>query len=230
MVEAKRVNDCCIINGVPCATYTKFPGKCALCFNQSYYVPVKQKVRKTYTGKNSNRMGAKFERENHEHNKKLLAVSNPTPNSGAGKVKGDEQISGIIHVMEELKTQVKMKVSRGSEVFTVHKEWLEKLHREASAENKEFWYLKFRFYEPESDTYVIVDQDMIMSMIKTMAEDRRKAALSQHQIDLANKKAEYLNAENTKLLAQIRLLEAEKQVLNDKLGKEDFTACQEGKP
>jgi hypothetical protein len=217
----------CCLNGILCETFYKYPQKCALCFEQAYYIPEKQKTKKKYTGKNSNRMGARFEKENHEANQKLLATSNQTPNSGAGKIKGDEQISGIIHVMEELKTKVKPKISRGSEVFTVHKEWLTKLATEASQENKEFWYLKFRFYEPETDTYVVVSQDMIMSMIKTMAEDRKKAKTAQYQIDMANAKAELLNAENTMLRAKIRLQEAEVNLLHDRLGEENSPDCQE---
>ena len=149
----------CVINGIPCETFTKYPQKCAMCFREAYYVPVKQKPKKRYVGKNSNRMGAKFEKENHENNQKLLASSNQTPNSGAGRVKGDEQISGIIHIMEELKTRVKPKIARGSQTFTIHKEWLDKLTKESQAENKECWYLKFRFNETEEDTYVVVRPD-----------------------------------------------------------------------
>lgn len=213
----------CLINGIPCATFSKYPQKCALCFEQAYYVPTKQRQKKLYTGKNSNRMGARFEKENHEANQKLLTTSNQTPNSGAGKIKGDEQISGLIHVMEELKTRIKPKIAKGSETFTIRKEWLDKLNQEAAAENKEFWYLKFRFNETESDTYIVVGQDMIMSMVKTMAEDRKKVNLAQHQIDLAKARAELLNAENAKLHAEIRVKEAEIKVLYDRMGEENPT-------
>ena len=224
------MHEACVINGIPCETFTKYPQKCTLCFRNAYYVPVKQKPRKKYVGKNSNRMGAKFEKENHEANQKLLASSNQTPNSGAGKIKGDEQISGIIHVMEELKTKVKPKIARGSQTFTIHKDWLDKLTKEAQAENKEIWYLKFRFNETEEDTYVVVDQNIIMSMIKTMTEDRKKARLAQGEVDLAKAKAELLDAENTKLRAEIRLRETELRVLNDRIGEKDSSDRQESKP
>ena len=219
----------CNVNGIPCETFVKHPQKCTLCFQQAYYVPVKQKTKKTYTGKNSNRIGARFEKENHAANQKLLASSNLTPNSGAGKIKGDEQISGIIHVMEELKTKVKPKLARGSETFTIHKEWLEKLDREARVENKEFWYLKFRFNEAESDTYIVLNQDIIMSMIKTMAEDRKKARLAQDQIDLANAKANLIDAENTKLRAELHVKETEMRLLYDRMGEKDPSDCTENK-
>ncbi len=219
----------CEINGIPCETFTKYPQKCALCLRQAYYMPVKQKTIKRYVGKNSNRMGARFEKENHETNQKLLTSSNQTPNSGAGKIKGDEQISGLVHVMEELKTHVKPKLARGSETFTIHKEWLEKLNKEAHAENKEFWYLKFRFNESEAETYIVLEQDMVMSMIKTMAEDRKKANLAQNQIDLAKAKAELIDAENTRLHAEIRLKEAEMRVLYDKMGEKDSSDYTESK-
>ena len=211
----------CILDNRSCETYGKYPSKCALCMNMAYYVPAKQPVRKRYTGKNSNRMGARFEKDNHEANRKLLAVSNPTPNSGAGRVKGDEQISGLIHVMEELKTKVKPKLARGSETFTIRKEWLDKLNREARAENKEFWYLKFRFNESEDDTYIVVGQEMLMDMVRTMADDRRRAVLSQHRIDLANARAELASAEAAKIQAELRVREAELGMLYDELGKKD---------
>jgi len=224
------MNKPCIKDGVLCETYSKYPKRCEVCFNQAFYVPVKQKIRKKYTGKNSSRMGAKFEQQNHESNQKLFTSSNMTPNSGAGKIKGDEQISGLVHVMEELKTHIKPMMSRGSETFTIRKEWLEKLHREASAENKEFWYLKFRFNEIEPDTYVVLEQDMVMSMVKTMVEDRKKQKLAQHQIDLALAKAEYEAAENAKLRAEVRLKEREIQVLYDEMGKENPSNRQEDQP
>ena len=219
----------CIINGNICATYKKNPSKCALCINMAYYAANHVTPKKRYTGKNSKRMGATFERQNHEANQKLLASSNLTPNSGAGKIKGDEQITGIIQVMEELKTQVNLKTSRGSEIFTIRKDWLEKLHREASQENKEFWYLKFRFFEPEADTYVVADQDIIMSMIKTMTHDRREVQLAQHRIELAEARAEAEAAENVKLRAQLRLKEAEIKVLYDEMGQKNSSDCQESK-
>ena len=69
-----------------------------------------------------------------------------------------------------------------------------------------------------------------MSMIKTMAEDRRKAKLAQGEVDLAKAKAELLDAENTKLRAEIRLRETELRVLNDRIGEKDSSDRQESKP
>lgn len=114
------------------------------------YVPIKQKKRYTLNRKQANkpdkRKGSSFEYNNHKNNIKILkddVTSSMTLNSGATIIeKGDEQISGIIEIMEELKTQMPDR-AKGTKSFTIKREWLDKLHREALQENKEFWYLKF---------------------------------------------------------------------------------------
>ena len=191
----------CIKNGCLCDNY---PNKCSLCVDTSFFLPQKIK-RKTEMRrqKKSSRMGAKFEEQNHVLNTSILnTASSMTPNSGAGKIKGDEQISGIINVMEELKTAVVPKLSRGSLSFTIKKEWLEKLDKEANAENKEFWYLKFRFLESDNNTYVVIDQDLIMSMVSTMVNDRTKAKLAIAEIEM-------LRAQYRQLQTQIVAKESE---------------------
>ena len=37
----------------------------------------------------------------------------------------------------------------------------------------DFYYLKFSFFETDPQVYVITEQEQIMSMVKTMVEDRR---------------------------------------------------------
>ena len=196
----------CEVNGIRCEIFSKYPAKCALCPDRAYYSPEKIRVQKTYTGKKSNRQGARFEAKNHEANQKLLTSSNLTPNSGAGKIKGDEQITGLIRIMEELKTHVKPRISRGDKTFTIHKEWFEKLNMEAPAENMEFWYVKFRFLETDPDTYVAVNENILMAMVASLVEDRRKAKLAQGAVDLANATADRIRAENVLLEARIREL------------------------
>ena len=51
-----------------------------------------------------------------------------------GRVKGDEQIRGLISWMFESKTQ-EIERARGHKQFTIKREWLEKLEREAPDEN-----------------------------------------------------------------------------------------------
>lgn len=210
----------CIKNGCLC---DNFPNKCNLCIDMSFFLP-KKVVHKTEMRrqKKSSRMGAKFEEQNHSLNTMILNTSSSmTPNSGAGKIKGDEQISGIINIMEELKTAVVPKLSKGSLSFTIKKEWLEKLDREANEENKEFWYLKFRFLESDNKTYVIVDQDIIMSMISTMVNDRMKAKLSIAEIEMLTAKYRLLQtqiiAKENEITALLK--EREYQKLKDELNK-----------
>lgn len=179
--------------------------KCHLCATQDYhYDPVKKKTYKKSRPKPStNRKGGQFEARNHEKNEHILeARSEMTPASGAGSIKGDEQISGIISVMEELKTRSRT-LSRGNKSFSVQKDWLEKLEKEAEAAHKEFYYLKFAFGENEKKTYVILDEDMVMSMIKTMAEDRKLKYKIQQEKEVAEKRARAAEAKNIALEAEL---------------------------
>lgn len=201
----------------------KYEGfKCYTCFSDSVnYIPIKQKKHYTLNRKQTNkpdkRKGSNFEYNNHNNNIKILkddAISSMTLNSGATIIeKGDEQISGIIEIMEELKTQMPDR-TKGIKSFTIKREWLDKLHREALQENKEFWYLKFAFSEDETNhvggqVFVVTEQDIIMSMIKTMVEDRKVANRANALIDVANKRKELIEAENIKLRAEVALLRAE---------------------
>ena len=197
--------------------------KCHLCVARDFhYDPVVRKRPKPIARRQQRadkRMGSTFEYKNHVANENLLndVTSRMTPNSGAGRVKGDEEIRGIINIMEELKTKVKEQAP-GKQSFTIKRAWLEKLHREAMAAYKEFWYLKFSFHEHDDDVYVIVEQDVIMSMVKTMVEDRRKANEADLKVEIAEKQRRLYEAENVKLQAEIDLLKAKlKQYESDKL-------------
>lgn len=187
--------------------------KCHLCVARDFhYDPIVVKRPKPMAKRQQRtdkRMGSNFEYKNHVSNQNLLndVSSRMTPNSGAGQIKGDEEIVGIINIMEELKTKVKEQAP-GKHTFTIKREWLEKLHREAMAVNKEFWYLKFSFHEHDDDVYVIVEQDVIMSMVKTMVEDRKKANEADLKVDIAEKQRRVFEAENVKLHAEIDLLKA----------------------
>jgi hypothetical protein len=187
--------------------------KCYLCVTRDYhYDPVVSRRPKPLAKRQQRadkRMGSHFEYKNHVRNSNILSdvSSRMTPNSGAGSVKGDEEITGIINIMEELKTKVKEQAP-GKQSFTIKREWLEKLHREALAANKEFWYLKFSFHEYDQDVYVIVEQDIIMSMVKTMVEDRKAVREAELKQEIAEKERRLYEAENIKLQAEIDLLKA----------------------
>lgn len=183
---------------------------CNKCYTGERYVAAKQKtgLKKTYA-KSSKRMGSTFEMNNH------LSVSNTvkavstdmTPNSGAGKVKGDQQIKGLINIMEELKTQQPNR-ARGHAQFTIKREWLDKLDREAPVENMDFWYLKFAFCDTDGQSYVVFDSKQMADMIATIIHDRQVANEADKRIDVANKKATLAEAESIKLYAEVEYLKA----------------------
>lgn len=193
--------------------------RCYMCFKvDQYYVSSTKKVTPKKAAPTA-RKGSVFEANNSNlNNDILLGGSRNTPNSGAGRIKGDEEIHGLINIMEELKEQ-NTTTSKGAKTFTIHKDWLTKLKREAEAANKEFYYLKFVFGKEDvalNDYYVILDKDQVMSMVKTMWEDRKTAKLAQSQIDLANKRARLEEAEKVKLLAEIDVLKAELELYKQK--------------
>ena len=193
---------------------------CLLCFNSDKYNPIKKKQGfiKKNTNKQSNRMGSQAEMINHKNLENTLKTeANMTPNSGAGKVKGDEQIRGLINWMMESKTQEIERV-RGHKQFTIKREWLDKLEKEAPKENIEFWSLIFSFKDNDEKLYAIMDVKQVYDCIATLKEDRKIAKAAQQKIDIANKHRILVEAENTKLQAEIDYLKAllkEKEELNE---------------
>lgn len=210
-------------NETSCALYGK-AGRCNLCDGSMFFEPIKKKAPvRLRTQKKSKRMGAKFEEENHEQNMAIVGRDSCflTPNSGAGNLyKGDEWINGFCSVMQELKTNVKPKVSRGSKSYTVKRQELEKVKREGDEANIEFYYLKFRFLESDSETYSIISDEIMNSIIATLNEDRKKVALTDSTVNYFKAKYLRIEAEKSLLEAKVRELEAELALVKIKEGKE----------
>lgn len=183
--------------------------KCYLCTSEGYYyrsLKLSKKQAKGKAPKKSSRKGSLFEEKNHERNEALLTGSRATPNSGAGSIKGDEQIFGLVTAMEELKQQTKV-TAKGKKSFSINKDWLDKLEKEAK--NHEFWYLKFTYDKyGNKDIYVVTSQEMIMSMILTMAEDRKALKIAKAKQNISEKRARLFETEIIKLKAEIDLLKA----------------------
>ena len=199
--------------------------RCDLCFNGQHYVAAKPKsngLRKRNTEKPTGRMGEVFERNNNKAVKNNInsVTTSMTPNSGAGKVKGDQQIVGLIRIMEELKTQDPNR-ARGHSQFTIQRKWLDKLDREAPMENMEFWYLKFAFCDTDDQSYVVIDSAQMNDMIATIVHDRKKANEADAKIKVAETRRMLAEAESTKLFAEIEYLKA---VLDEKGIKYDLRA------
>lgn len=214
--------------------------ECLYCVTEGLrYKPPKKRHRlKVNTQKPDGRQGSSFEYANHKRNEEMLVKTKMTLNSGAtAKEKGDENILGIIRVMEELKTQ-EAKRGRGCKSFAVQRHWLNKLHVEALRKNMEFWYLVFAFNEdegaqaydphhfddgnPAGNVFAVVEKGVLMDMVRTMVMDRQKAELCDGRVDMYQKKATRAEAENVFLKARIAELEsqlhnAEQEVPADKL-------------
>ena len=196
----------CLEGFGPCANKDK---KCDMCIDGSqfkeYIAKQVKGLQKRNYNKKSNRMGSTFEYNNHKNNKAAIdSVVNTsmTPNSGAGSsIKGDEQITGLIRIMEELKTQ-EVERARGHSQFTIKREWLDKLDREAPPENMEFWYLKFAFKDTDDKSYVVIDTQQIMDLVTTIVHDRKLANEADSKVEVVNKRLEYVNAEMSHILAE----------------------------
>lgn len=203
--------------------------KCALCHNEFYYEgPKKRYSLKKNTQKADGRKGSNFEYANHKRNEEVLK-SSLTLNSGATKKqKGDENITGIIRIMEELKTYDPMR-AKGNKSFAIKREWLDKLAREAQSPdyNFEFWWLVFSYSElegsaidqsrtaehPAGNVFVCVEKDVMMDMAGQLANKRLKEIKFDERLELANKKAARYEAENIALKARIEELEAKIKTL-----------------
>lgn len=117
--------------------------------------------------------------------------------------------------MQEVKTQ-EITRAKGHSQFTIKREWLDKLEQEAPAEKMDFWYLNFSFKDNDQQMYTIIDSRQMQDMVATMVEDRKIAKQAQNKIDVANKRRILIEAENTKLRAEIDYLQARiKELEND---------------
>lgn len=184
--------------------------RCDTCFSDSFNY--KQEVKKFYklnriARKQDKRQGSDFE----EKTKKIISstmsdkpVVQLTINSGATiHEKGDVQIEGLLTAMIEDKTKTVVHTARGEKTFTIRRDWLVKLLKESRQYNKEFHWLLFNFYQHDNEVYAITEAEHILSMIKTMESDRRAKKVAEKKSEIANRRKDVLEAENTKLKTEL---------------------------
>ena len=195
---------------------TNLDKKCMLCITDSLYYnqAIRKQVglRKSMKVKDTGRQGAISEVKAYQQFSSKIDTPSVqgTPNSGAGSIKGDMQVRGIVNAMIELKTTVAKNAKRapGKESFTIKREWLDKLQREAKAAGDEIYSLCFSFKEFDDQFYAVMEMEHLIDVIQTMKHDRLVAKNVNNQIDVYKKKATLLEAENTKLNAEIEYLKA----------------------
>ena len=199
--------------------------KCDTCFTHGLLFQEQAQKKKTNlkqrTQRADKRLGSGFEFANHQRNVSALkqTESNMTINSGATKrQKGDENITGYIKLMEELKTKTGEK-SKGSRSFTIKREWLDKLNREAKERGFEFWYLVFAFTEEEglnNDSYVVINKEVILNMVQTIISDRKRADLAAQAARVSELETQARAAEISALYSKVRYLEEKVKLLEGK--------------
>ena len=193
---------------------TNLNDRCHSCINAFYYKEPKQRSYglKKNINPDTKRQGSNSEVINHNANKRMLdAATSGTPNSGAGSVKGDEQIKGLISIMEEVKTTTTKNINKepGKETFTLQRSWMDKLEAEAKAENMEFNYLKFSFKEHDDKFYIVCNANTIMDMVTTMVYDRKKLKNLVLETDVLKKSWRHSETETMMLKAEIDLLKSQ---------------------
>lgn len=182
--------------------------KCVLCVDGYHYKEPKKisyGLKKTIKVKETARQGSNQEVKVYNQTKDIVQG---TPNSGAGSIKGDLEIGSM--AMIECKTTTKKNEGRqpGKESFSIQRGWLEKLEIEAKGK-KEFHFLVFSFKEHDDKQYVVSDLNVYNDMIATMRHDRIKLKESENIINIHKTRTALVEAENTKLLAEIEHLKAQ---------------------
>ena len=188
--------------------------KCDLCLTEGFhYYPCSVRKKPGLAkrqAKPDGRMGSSSEFKNHVNNSNLLdgTTARMTPNSGAGYVKGDAEISGLVNIMEEIKTEI-IKEAPGKETFKIHRAWLDKLNREAKQAHKDFWYLKFSFNEFQDQFYCITEAEVIMSMVNTIVSDRRKVNKISAEMEVLYRQKCKVEADLSAAYAEVALIKAQ---------------------
>lgn len=190
--------------------------KCHLCIDALHYNAKKCKragFSHNIKVKQTKRMGSIQEVKTYNQTKDAVQG---TPNSGAGRIKGDLQISNM--AMIECKTTTLKNVNRkpGKESFSIQRKWLDKLRHEAKEVAKEFWYLVFSFKDIDEQQYVVCDLEVINSMIATMKHDREELNKFSSIVDVHKKKSCYYEAKNTELIAENEYLKAQIKLLKNR--------------
>ena len=213
--------------------------RCTSCIvPDANYQPPKKVVRKRiqkHADKADGRMGSSFEYANHKVMKQVFTdtkndvVAHMTLNSGATIYeKGDEQIHGLLNIMEELKTQEPDRKG-GTKQFTIQRKWLNKLKFEVDKENMDTHLLLFSFSEPEGEAgnaFAVYERDEILSLMLTVVNDRKRAKKAEKATEVLKKKLAVAEAEIQKAKAQLEYLQAKKELealdaeLSDKGGED----------
>ena len=191
--------------------------RCDTCFSDSLHYK-QAAVKKRYglakhARKQDKRQGSDFEEKTRQVVSNAMsdkAVVRLTINSGATvHEKGDVQIEGLVTCMIEDKTQTVVHKAKGEKTFTIQRGWLTKLLKESRDKLKEFHWLLFSFYQHDNDIYAITEATEILSMVKTMENDRRQCKIEQKKAEVATRRKEIVEAENIRLRAEIELLKAQ---------------------
>lgn len=147
--------------------------QCHLCFNQSRFVPIKEKKVYRYDPKKkSQKAGMDFENVGAaKYNQAVRHAKDAArrqPNSGAmahalGDVITEEKLTAALTEFKERGSTT----AKGEKTISIKKEWLEKLKWEASQMNREYYFLPFR-YKNDDTEYVAMEYDILLSYIQTI--------------------------------------------------------------
>ena len=141
--------------------------RCMDCDGESLFLSEKKEFKKSSgLGRKGEKTEKKAVKKTNNYVKKSIEraykqkATSLTPNSGAGKIKGDALSYDLMQEMKERNHELK----GGNKSISIQKEWLEKLEREAYQAGKPYYLLPFTFGEEEKKIYAILDYDVIMGI------------------------------------------------------------------
>ena len=173
---------------------------CMDCDGETMYIPEKKPfIRKSSgLGRGGEKTESKTIRKTNGYIKKGLkeayakSANTLTPNSGAGKIKGDGVTSDLMQEMKERNNTLK----GGKKSISIQKEWLDKLRKESYEAGKSYYVLAFTFGEDEHKIYGAMDYETVMGMYEDIVyyKEREKILLEKVS-ELNNKISELENEE-----------------------------------
>lgn len=150
-----------------------FERSCFKCFNYCFYEPLKERQPlspKSEVNKQKKK-GISFEQRGTKKYNQTIRIARRAARrqlaSGAfsfapGDMITEEDLTSAIAEFKE-----RFKDKGGKKYITIHKEWLDKLKKEAKEAGKDYYFLPFSFKGEETD-YVILEYDVLLSYIQTI--------------------------------------------------------------
>lgn len=148
--------------------------QCYRCFHQHLYKPHKRQtpLAPKSLSRTPKKQGIKAEQDFVKQYKQTIqradqVVRQQIASGALHHHPGDvETFDSFIASLYEIKEKL-VDHTKGKKTFTIQKEWLDKLKKEARQLNKDHYALPFRFSEDNS-FYVVIELEILLSLVETI--------------------------------------------------------------